>query len=135
MTMIGKHKLMRAAIYAKSLPGVSARQQIDRLRRICQTRGWLVETIFRDPPGRLAKLASGKGRLALIDVLLRRKRKFDVVLLWKLSMLGHALDDVTWCLMAIHVRRRIDLVLPGDGIDTTHDDTLKRVLRALDGVN
>ena len=126
-----KFEFKRAAIYVKGLPGMSAAAQEERLRRICQVRAWTVDKVYLDPPGRPRRMASGKGRLAMLDALLAHKRTIDVVLLWRLGMLGHAIDDVLWALTETHVRRGIHVVAPGDGIDTTTNGTLKKVLKAL----
>ena len=122
---------MRAVIYAKALAGKSAQAQVSTLRRLCQKRGWIVAEVYVDPPVRPPKLASGKARVSLIDALLRRKNHFGAVCVWRLSMLGNCIDDLLWMLDEVHVRRDIHVVAPGDNLDTTTDDSLKKVLKAL----
>lgn len=122
---------MRVAIYSKDMSGKSAQAQERDLRQLCQARGWAVPKIYADPPGPPTKLASGKARVALIDALLRRKRRFGVVCVWRLAMLGNCIDDTLWLLNEVHVKRGIHVVALGDGIDTTKDDGLKTVLKAL----
>lgn len=128
---MGGHNDMKVAIYAKGIPRKSARSQERDLRRLCHRRGWPVAEVYQDPPGRPPRLASGKGRLALLDALLDRRHRIDVLCLWRLGMLGHAIDDVLWALTETHVRRGIHIVALGDGIDTTTDDSLRKVLKAL----
>jgi hypothetical protein len=122
---------MRAAIYAKALAGKSVATQECDLRRLCRQRGWTVAEVFLDPTGRPPRLSSGKGRLALLDALLDRRHRIGVLCLWRLGMLGHAIDDVLWALAEMHVRRGIHVVAPGDTLDTTKDDSLKKALKAL----
>jgi len=122
---------MRAVIYVRALAGKSARAQFSALRRLCQERGWTVAAIHVDPSGRPPKPSNGKGRLALLDALLDRRSRIGVVCLWRLGILGRAIDDLLWALHEVHVVRGVHVVAPGDDIDTTGDDALKRVLLAL----
>jgi DNA invertase Pin-like site-specific DNA recombinase len=122
---------MRVAIYAKGSHEKTAKAQERDLRRLCQQREWAVDEVYIDPPGRPPKMASGKARIALIDALLRRKNKVGVVCVWRVSMLGNCIDDLLWLLNEVHLKRGIHVVAPGDGIDTTTDDSMKKVLKAL----
>ncbi len=122
---------MRVAIYTKGIPGKTAGAQERDLQRLCQTRGWTVHEAYVDPPGRLPGVQSGKARITLIDALLGRRKKFDVVCVWRVSMLGNFIDDVLWLLNEVHLKRGIHVVAPGDAIDTTKDGALKKVLQAL----
>ena len=123
-------KKMRAAIYTKDIPGKSARLQAVALRRLSKQRGWTLCEEYVDPPDRKRVLVRNTARIALIDALL--KRKHDVILLWKVEMLGIAVDDLTWVLNEVHVMRGIHVIAPGDGIDTTVGDGMAtKVIKAL----
>jgi DNA invertase Pin-like site-specific DNA recombinase len=123
---------MKVAIYAKGIPGKTAIAQEREMRRLCEQHGWTVAELYADQPRRPPRLASGKGRLALIDDLLGRKRRLDAVCVWRLGLLGNALDDVLWLLEETNVKRGIAVVAPGDGIDSsTGDGTATKVIAAL----
>ena len=124
---------MRVAIYTKGVPGMTAKAQEAELRRLCQQRGWIAHKSYVDLPGS-PKLARGKERIALLDALFRRRNQFGAVCVWRMSMLGNCSDDLLWVLNEIHVVRGIHIVAPGDGIDSTKDDSLKRVLKVLNQV-
>ena len=111
---------MKAAIYCKTIVGSSAVAQERELRRLCKQRGWAVGKVYVDPPGRPPRLASGKARLSLITDVLADDARYGVVCVWRLGMLGHAIDDILWLLEEVNVKRRIEVVVPGDdGFDTT----------------
>jgi len=128
---MGGHKVMQAAIYAKNISGKTAKAQVSALRRLCQRRGWTVGDVYVDTPGRPPGLRSGKARIALIDALLDRKHKHGAVCVWRIAMLGNCIDDTLWLLDEVHAKRGIAVVAPGDKLDTTQDDALKKVLKAL----
>ena len=126
---------MRAAIYCKSVVGKSAVAQERHLRRLCQQRGWTVDKVYVDPPSRPSGLANGKARLSLTTDLLCDDAKYGVVCVWRVGMLGLAIDDILWLLEEVSVKRRIEVVVPGDGFDTTVGDGMAtKVIAALAAV-
>ena len=122
---------MRVVIYAKGIPGKTAKSQERDLRRLCQQKGWSDPKVYADPSGRRGKRAGWKTRLAMIEVLLGGKNRIGVFCVWRVAMLGRCIDDLLWLLGEIHVVRGIHIVAPGDGIDTTQDGALTKVLAAL----
>ena len=127
---------MRAAIYCKAVDGKSAVAQERDLRRLCERRGWVVSKVYVDPPGRPPRLASGKARLSMITDILAADARYGVICVWHIGMLGHAIDDILWLLEEVSVKRRIQIVAPGDdGLDTTVGDGMAtKVIAALAAV-
>ena len=127
-----KVKAMKAAMYAKNIPGKTAKAQERDLRRLCEKRGWEVHKVYADPPDRQQKRTSKSARLSLITDMLCVKDACDVICVWHIGMLGHGIDDLLWALVEIHVSRHIQLVAQGDQIDTTTGDGMaSKVIRAL----
>lgn len=121
---------MRAAVYCKSIVGSSSAAQEVKLRRLCQQRCWAVTKVYVDPPDSLRKRTSKSARISLIDDLLHRK--YDVVLTWKLELLGT--DDLLWVLNEVHVKKGVQIVAvaPGYEIDTAAGDgAATKVIAAL----
>ena len=110
---------MRAAIYCKTIVGKSAVAQERHLRRLCKTRGWAVSKVYVDQPSRPSRLASGKARLSLITDVLADDSRYGVICVWRIGMLGNAIDDLLWVLDEIHVQRGVHIVAAVDLIDTT----------------
>ena len=127
-------KKMRAAIYCKTIggKGKSAKAQENILRRLCQQRGWTVHKVYSDQPNRTQKHTSKTARISMITDMLCVKSACDVICVWHLKMLGHAIDDLLWTLDELHVSRHIQIVAPGDQIDTTVGDGMaSKVIKAL----
>lgn len=126
---------MHVAIYTKNIPGKTAKAQEADLRWLCQQQGWTVHKVYADLPVRQRKPGCRTARVTMIDDLLRRKNKFGVVCVWRLGMLGHCIDDILWLLEEVLVKRHIQIVALGDGLDTTvGDGAVTRVLKALAAV-
>ena len=119
---------MRVAICVKAQPKRAAGVHEEALRRLCRRRGWECST-YAEPPVRQREHGRKSLRLSLIEDLLHRR--YDAVAVWHVAMLGNAIDDLLWTLNEVHIKRGIHMVAPGDGIDTTQDDSMKKVLKAL----
>ena len=128
-----KVKAMKVAIYAKGVPGKTAKSQERVLRRLCEKRGWEVHKVYADPPNRKQKHAGKSARLSLITDMLCAKSACDVICVWHIEMLGNeTIDELLWALDEIHVSRHIGIVAPGDQIDTTVGDGMAtKVIKAL----
>ena len=126
---------MRAAIYCKTIVGKSAKTQENILRRLCQQRGWAVGKVYVHQPDRQRMTGSKSARITLLDDLFHGRHGFGVVCVWRLGMLGLAIDDLLWALDEIHISRHIQIVAMGDGFDTTVGDGMAtKVIRALAAV-
>src|SRR5438309_9997112 len=82
---------MRAAIYARvSTFDQEPENQLQELRRYCAARGWeAVEFVDRGVSG-------AKDRRPALDALLKdaKRRKFDVLVCWRLDRLGRNLKHL-----------------------------------------
>ena len=106
---------MRAAIYARvSTLDQEPENQLQELRRYVEARGWTaVEYVDKGVSG-------AKDRRPALDQLLTdaRRRRFDVLVCWRLDRLGRNLRHLVTLideLMALG----IGFVTLGEGIDTT----------------
>lgn len=106
---------MRCAIYARvSTLDQEPENQLQELRRYTAARGWaVVEYIDRGVSG-------AKERRPSLDRLLvdARRRKFDVLLVWRLDRLGRSLKHLVTLLEDIQ-GVGISFVSLGEGIDCT----------------
>src|SRR6266581_3693349 len=106
---------MRAAIYARvSTTEQTADNQLIELRRYVEARGWTsVEYTDRGVSG-------AKDRRPALDAMLTdaKRRKFDVLVCWRLDRLGRNLRHLILLLDDIH-ELGIGFVTLGEGIDTT----------------
>jgi DNA invertase Pin-like site-specific DNA recombinase len=106
---------MRAAIYARvSTFDQEPENQLLELRRYIQARGWTaIEFVDRGVSG-------AKDRRPALDELLKdaRRRKFDVLVCWRLDRLGRNLRHLVTLLDELQALG-IGFVTLGEGIDTT----------------
>ena len=106
---------MRAAIYARvSTLDQEPENQLQELRRYIQARGWTaIEFVDRGVSG-------AKDRRPALDELLKdaRRRKFDVLVCWRLDRLGRNLRHLVTLLDDLQALG-IGFVTLGEGIDTT----------------
>jgi len=105
----------RAAIYARvSTNDQTCENQLLELRRYCEARGWTgVE--FVD-----SGISGAKDRRPALDALLRdaKRRRFDVLVCWRLDRLGRNLRHLVTMLEDLnHVG--VAFVSLGEGIDCT----------------
>lgn len=106
---------MRAAIYARvSTVDQEPENQLTELRRYVSARGWNpVEHVDRGVSG-------AKDRRPALDVLLAdaRRRRFDVLVVWRLDRLGRNLKHLIALLDELQALG-IAFVSLGEGIDAT----------------
>src|SRR5262245_24628530 len=105
----------RAALYARvSTADQTTENQLIDLRRYCQARGWtLTEYIDHAVSGAKA------GRPALDQMLAdAKRRRFDVLVVWRLDRLGRNLKHLITVLEDVQALG-IAFVSLGEGIDAT----------------
>ena len=105
----------RAAIYARvSTLDQEPENQLQELRRYCEARGWTaVEYVDRGVSGT-------KDRRPALDTLIRdaRRRRFDVLVCWRLDRLGRNLKHLITLLDDLQ-ELGVGFVTLGESIDTT----------------
>lgn len=106
---------MRAAIYARvSTFDQEPENQLQELRRYCEVRGWTsIEFVDRG-------ISGAKDRRPALDELLAaaKRRKFDVVVCWRLDRLGRNLKHLVTLLDELQALG-VAFVSMGEGIDCT----------------
>src|SRR3954469_5680702 len=106
---------MRAAIYARvSTFDQEPENQLQELRRYCEARGWsAVEFVDRG-------ISGAKDRRPALDQLLAdaRRRRFDVLVVWRLDRLGPNLRHLITSLEEL-AALGIAFVSLNEGIDAT----------------
>ena len=106
---------MRCAIYARvSTSEQTCDNQLIELRRYVEARGW-TGTEFVD-----SGVSGAKDRRPALDALLRdaKRRRFDVVVCWRLDRLGRNLKHLVTLLEDVNAVG-IAFVSLGEGIDCT----------------
>jgi DNA invertase Pin-like site-specific DNA recombinase len=107
---------MRAALYARvSTTDQTCENQLLELRRYCEARGWRVWREFVD-----TGVSGAKDRRPALDELLggARRRRFDVVVCWRLDRLGRNLRHLILLLDDLHALG-VAFVSLSEGIDAT----------------
>ena len=106
---------MKAAIYARvSTVDQEPENQLQELRRYCEARGWTaVEYVDRGVSG-------AKDRRPALDLMLAdaRRRRFDVVVCWRLDRLGRNLKHLITLLEDLQALG-VAFVSLNEGIDAT----------------
>ena len=106
---------MRAAIYARvSTLDQEPENQLQELRRYIEARGWAaVEYVDKG-------ISGAKDRRAALDELVRdaRRRRFDVLVCWRLDRLGRNLRHLITLLDELQALG-VAFVSLGEGIDAT----------------
>ncbi len=105
---------MKAAIYARvSTTEQTCENQLLELRRYCAARGWPVWAEFID-----AGVSGSKDRRPALDELLghARRRRFDVLVCWRLDRLGRSLRHLVTLLGDLQ-DLGVGFVSLGEGID------------------
>src|SRR4029077_8301239 len=106
---------MRAAIYARvSTSDQEPENQLQELRRYAEARGWTAaEYIDKGVSG-------AKDRRPSLDRLVSdaRRRRFDVLVVWRLDRLGRNLKHLVTLLEDVHAVG-VACVSLGEGIDCT----------------
>jgi DNA invertase Pin-like site-specific DNA recombinase len=103
-----------AALYARvSTLDQTCENQLLELRRYCEARGWQVRREFVDNG-----VSGSKDRRPALDDLLRdaRRRRFDVLVCWRLDRLGRNLRHLVMLLEELR-DLGIGFVSLGEGID------------------
>jgi DNA invertase Pin-like site-specific DNA recombinase len=106
---------MRAAIYARvSTLDQEPENQLQELRRYIEARGWAA-TEYTDKG-----ISGAKDKRPALDVLLRdaKRRRFDVVVCWRLDRLGRNLRHLITLLEDLQ-NLGVGFVSLGEGIDAT----------------
>ena len=121
---------MRTAVYARvSTLGQEPENQLGELRRYVEARGWTaVEYVDKGVSG-------AKDKRPALDQLVAdaRRRKFDVLVCWRLDRLGRNLRHLILLLDEMHALG-IGFVTLGEGIDTT-SPTGRLVLHVLGAIS
>jgi DNA invertase Pin-like site-specific DNA recombinase len=105
---------MTAALYARvSTVDQTCENQLIELRRYCQARGWHVRREFVD-----TGVSGSKDRRPALDHLITdaRRRRFDVLVCWRLDRLGRNLRHLVILLEELQ-DLGIGFVSLGEGID------------------
>ena len=106
---------IRAAIYARvSTTDQSCENQLLELRRYCEARGWQATEYV------VAGISGAKDRRPALDALLRdaKRRRFDVLVCWRLDRLGHNLRHLILLLDDLQATG-VAFVSLSEGIDAT----------------
>lgn len=106
---------MRAAVYGRvSTTDQTAENQLIELRQYCAARGW-TSTEYTD-----TGVSGAKDRRPALDSLIAdaKRRRFDVVVCWRLDRLGRNLRHLV-TLVEEFQALRVDFVSLGEGIDCT----------------
>jgi DNA invertase Pin-like site-specific DNA recombinase len=105
---------MKAAIYARvSTTDQTCENQLLELRQYCKARGWSIWAEFIDNG-----VSGAKDRRPALDDLLAhaRRRRFDVLVCWRLDRLGRSLRHLVTLLGDLH-DLGIGFISLGEGID------------------
>ena len=114
---------MKAAIYLRvSTDKQSVAAQRGELRDICRRRGWCNVTEYTDV------ISGAKFTRTALDAMMSeiRRGRLDVVLCYKLDRLGRSLVSVAQ-LIGEMIANKVSLVIPGQGIDTSSDNSAARL--------
>jgi DNA invertase Pin-like site-specific DNA recombinase len=107
---------MRAGIYARvSTTDQHCENQLVELRRYCEARGWTIAKEFVD-----AGVSGAKERRPALDDLVRdaKRRRFDVLVVWRLDRLGRNLRHLILLLDDLQATG-VAFVSLAEGIDAT----------------
>jgi DNA invertase Pin-like site-specific DNA recombinase len=114
---------MKAAIYLRvSTDKQSVAAQRGELRELCKRRGWSNLTEYTDV------ISGAKFTRIGLDQMMNeiRRGRVDVVLCYKLDRLGRSLASVAQ-LIGEMISNKVSLVIPGQGIDTSSDNSAARL--------
>jgi DNA invertase Pin-like site-specific DNA recombinase len=107
---------IRCALYARvSTTDQHTENQVTELRQYCGTRGWMITREYVDHGVRGAK-----ERRPALDELVRdaKRRRFDVLVCWRLDRLGRNLRHLVLLLEGLHALG-ISFASLNEGIDAT----------------
>lgn len=109
------HKPKRAALYVRvSTSEQSTNAQESELKTYAANRGWAITRVYAD------KISGTKDNRPALQELMAdcRKRKVDVVLVWKFDRFARSLRHLVTALEEFK-RSRIDFISATEGVDTT----------------
>ena len=112
--MTAQSKPLRAALYARvSTTDQTCENQLLELRRYCEARGWAAAE-------HVDHISGAKDRRPGLDVPLAaaRRRRIDVLVVWKLDRLGRSLRHLILTIEEL-TALGVSFVSLGEGIDTT----------------
>ena len=107
---------MRAGIYARvSTTDQHSENQLVELRRYCEARGWTIAKEYVDQG-----VSGAKERRPALDDLVRdaKRRRFDVLVVWRLDRLGRNLRHLILLLDELQATG-VAFVSLSEGIDAT----------------
>ena len=107
---------MRAALYCRcSTAEQTVLNQLLELRQFCEARGWVISQEFLDEG-----VSGAKDKRPALDALLKdaKRRRFDVLVCWRLDRLGRNLKHLVTLLEELQAVG-IAFVSLGEGIDCT----------------
>jgi DNA invertase Pin-like site-specific DNA recombinase len=107
---------MRAGIYARvSTTDQHCENQLVELRRYCEARGWAITKEFVDHG-----VSGAKERRPALDDLVKdaKRRRFDVLVVWRLDRLGRSLRHLILLLDDLQATG-VAFVSLSEGIDAT----------------
>ena len=107
---------MRAALYARvSTTDQTCENQLLELRRYCEARGWEIIREFVDQG-----VSGSKDRRPALDHLVSdaKRRRFDVLVCWRLDRLGRSLKHLITLLDELQALG-VAFVSLAEGIDAT----------------
>src|ERR1051326_5574016 len=107
---------MKAAVYARvSTADQTCENQLLELRRYCEARGWTISREFVDQG-----VSGANDRRSALDQLLSdaRRRRFDVLVCWRLDRLGRSLKHLITMLEECQALG-VAFVSLAEGIDAT----------------
>jgi DNA invertase Pin-like site-specific DNA recombinase len=107
---------MRAAVYARvSTADQTCENQLLELRRYCEARGWVLAREFVDHA-----VSGTKERRPGLDVMVQdaKRRRFDVLVVWRLDRLGRNLRHLILLLDDLQATG-VAFVSLSEGIDAT----------------
>src|SRR5262245_3347981 len=108
---------MRVAIYARvsMAQGQTTENQLLELRRYIEARGWTAYREFLDEG-----VSGSKERRPALDALVAdaKRRRFDILVCWRLDRLGRNLRHLVTLLEELHALGVVFVSL-GEGIDCT----------------
>jgi len=117
---------MKAAIYVRVSVDKSSQttiQQVDELKKYCDTRGWENYDVFED------RISGGKSQREGLDAMLKgiRKNKYKAVLISKVDRLARSMAHFTM-LVDEFKKYGVALIIPSQGITTETDNPASQML-------
>ena len=111
----------KVAIYVRvstemQIEGYSIDEQIERLKKYCEARGWIIYEIYVDP-GYSGSTIDRPGMLRLIKDV--RDGKIDAVLVYKLDRLSRSQKDTLYLIEDEFLANNVDFISMSENFDTS----------------